>query len=115
MQQMKIRTQKGFFHIHLSCILLVFALIGGWYVYKSYKENRLKENMQAIVNDYQPIVQKVITFAQGKDKQVAQEALNVANNVANEDGVGEQQVKQFGTAIETIKKLQEKYKSPAEK
>ena len=47
-------NNRGFVHHHyfLGFIIICGFLIGGWYVLKSYQENRLKENLGIIVNDY---------------------------------------------------------------
>lgn len=109
---MKLKNQRGFFHLHLTWIVFIFALIGCWYVYKSYKENKLQENMRAVISDYQPIVKEVITLT--KDKQIAQTALEIANGVASgSGGLGEQQLNKFSGAIGMIKELQKKYQPKA--
>ena len=42
-------------------MIIIFALIGLWYAYQSYQQQRLVANMSEIFGDYQAQVMRVIT------------------------------------------------------
>lgn len=75
-----IHNNKGFFHIHmLSIAILVLCLIGAWYVWQSYKQDQLKENLLEILNDYKSTAKQVIKS--DEDKQKAEQAFDQLNNI----------------------------------
>ena len=60
---------KGFMHPHLLTILFfILVLIGGWFVYHSYTEQRLTENLLVILNDYQKAVFSVVSDKTDREK-----------------------------------------------
>ena len=54
-----LRSNRGY--IHLMPIIIIFALIGLWYAYQSYKQQRLVANMSEVFGDYQSQVMQIIT------------------------------------------------------
>ena len=63
------RNQGGWFHLHIAIpLVVVSALIGAWYVYMSYKEQRLKENMSRVLEDYRSAVVRMIPDQKDKEK-----------------------------------------------
>jgi hypothetical protein len=42
--------------LHIGTIIFILALIGAWFVYKSYKENRLQENLSMVLEDYKELL-----------------------------------------------------------
>ncbi|ANA41805.1 hypothetical protein A2G06_16850 (plasmid) [Geobacter anodireducens] len=48
---MAIFNRKGFFHMHTGAIMFVFALIGCWYMYRSFQAGNLKKDFGSMVAD----------------------------------------------------------------
>jgi len=44
----------------IGIIMLILALIGGWYMYQSYTRGQVKSNLKSISNDYVDGVKKII-------------------------------------------------------
>ena len=63
---------KGSLHI-TTIVILILALFGAWYAYKSYKQNILKENVLEAINGYRNIIEENIGDPQ--DKRNAREYL----------------------------------------
>jgi len=47
---LRILNHRGL--LHIGTIIFILPLIGAWFVYKSYKENRLQENLSMVLEDY---------------------------------------------------------------
>lgn len=54
--------------ICVSLIVLILVLIGAWFVYKSYQEHRLKENLKIVLADYRKFVVSTVEDAGKRDK-----------------------------------------------
>jgi predicted negative regulator of RcsB-dependent stress response len=54
--------------ICISLIVFILILIGAWFVYKSYQEHRLKENLRIILADYRNFVVSTVEDAGKRDK-----------------------------------------------
>ena len=61
-----ITNRKGV--IHFSAIILILALIGAWYVYRSYQERRLTENMHTVYQDYKEWTLRVVSEVRDREK-----------------------------------------------
>lgn len=48
---MAVFNRKGFFHLHAGLIMLVFALIGCWYLSRSFQAGNLKNDFASMVAD----------------------------------------------------------------
>lgn len=48
---MAVFNRKGFFHLHTGVIMLVLALIGCWYMYRSFQAGNLKNDFASMVGD----------------------------------------------------------------
>lgn len=48
-------NRKGIFHLHTGAIMLVFALIGCWYLYRSFQTGSLKNDFASMVADCQHV------------------------------------------------------------
>ena len=60
---------RGFFHLHLLSLIFFFlAMVGGWHIYTSYKQNRLGENMTMVLDDYKNLATQAITNAPDRQK-----------------------------------------------
>jgi type VI protein secretion system component VasK len=44
----------------IGIIVLLLALVGGWYVYQSYNRGQLKSNLKSITHDYEHGIKKII-------------------------------------------------------
>ena len=44
----------------IGIIMVILALIGGWYMYQSYTRGQVKNNLKSISNDYVKGVKKII-------------------------------------------------------
>ena len=44
----------------LGIIMVILALIGGWYLYQSYTRGQVKSNLKSISSDYVNGVKKII-------------------------------------------------------
>ena len=44
----------------IGIIMVILALIGGWYMYQSYNRGQVKSNLKSISNDYVNGVKKII-------------------------------------------------------
>lgn len=44
----------------IGIIVLVLALIGGWYMYQSYTRGQVKSNLKSITSDYEQGIKKII-------------------------------------------------------
>ena len=53
-----LRDNKGI--VFLKAIILILALIGAWFVYTSYRQDRLKDNMSVVLEDYKSLVMSVL-------------------------------------------------------
>lgn len=63
-----LRDQSGF-HTHtIGILMLIFSLIGAWYIYDSYKKDQLKENMSAVLAGYKGVVESVVSDPRDKEK-----------------------------------------------
>ncbi|MBK5276247.1 MAG: hypothetical protein JJE30_14515 [Desulfuromonadales bacterium] len=41
-------------------IIILLALVGGWYMYQSYTRGQVKSNLKSITNDYEHGIKKII-------------------------------------------------------
>lgn len=46
------RNNRGFFHIHLSWIIFVLAVIGAWYIYKNLIPGSFTQALSHIAADW---------------------------------------------------------------
>jgi di/tricarboxylate transporter len=44
----------------IGIIMLLLALIGGWYLYQSYNRGQVKSNLKTITSDYEHGIKKII-------------------------------------------------------
>jgi len=49
---MQTLNQKGVAHPFLALVMALFVLVGAWYVYKSYEQKQIKENLSQVCSDY---------------------------------------------------------------
>ena len=62
-------NNRGFFHLHLLTITFFsLALVGGWFIYTSYKQNRLSANMTQVLSDYKSFTLQAVTNAPDRAK-----------------------------------------------
>lgn len=57
----------------LRMIVLLLALIGGWFLYHSYQQHQLRENMGVVIKDYSHLAikgQEMIQKKYGKGVDV---------------------------------------------
>lgn len=52
-----LRNQRGGV---IGIIVLLLALIGGWYLYQSYTRGQVKSNLRTITHDYEHGIRKII-------------------------------------------------------
>jgi len=50
-----LRNQRGFFHFHINSVIIILAMVGAWYMYNSYRNDRVAENLNVIVQDYKKL------------------------------------------------------------
>ena len=67
-RRMALLNRKGATHLFLSIIVALFFLIGVWYVYKSYENKQLKENMIEICKDYQRMIDNFVKDEKDKER-----------------------------------------------
>lgn len=58
---------KGFLHIG-SILVIALAMVGAWFIYRSYSEGHIKQNLTAIYKDYRGLVRKVVKDPKEQDK-----------------------------------------------
>jgi len=68
---------RGF--IHLTPLIIVCVLAGAWYLHKSYKENRLQENIGAMLRDYRAAI--TATISNEEDKKKVEAAMDVIEEI----------------------------------
>lgn len=56
---MAISNRKGIFYLHTGAIMLVVAMIGCWYLYRSFQAGNLKNDFASMVGDCQQIASQV--------------------------------------------------------
>ena len=44
----------------IGIIVLLLALIGGWYLYQSYTRGQVKSNLKSITSDYEHGIKKIL-------------------------------------------------------
>jgi len=44
----------------IGIIILLLALIGGWYLYQSYTRGQVKSNLKSITSDYEHGIKKML-------------------------------------------------------
>jgi hypothetical protein len=52
-----LRNQRGGV---IFVIMIFLALVGAWYMYKSYTQGQVKSNLKSITNDYEHGIKKII-------------------------------------------------------
>jgi|GEM_PF-2782177 len=52
-----LRNQRGGV---IGIIVLLLALVGGWYLYQSYTRGQVKSNLKTITHDYEHGIRKII-------------------------------------------------------
>lgn len=62
-----LRSISGHIHI-ISVVVLCFALIGAWFVHKSYQEQKLKENLIKVATDYKNLADSFVKDPADKKK-----------------------------------------------
>jgi hypothetical protein len=77
-----IGNRKGV--IHFSAIILILMLIGVWYVFQSYRERRLVENMHTVYQDYKKWTMSVVKEV--KDREAVEHAFNVIEGIVSKYG-----------------------------
>jgi uncharacterized protein YneF (UPF0154 family) len=97
-------------HIHLTGIIVfIFALIGVWFTYKSYHENKLKDNLSVVINDYKDLVLTVVKDPNQK-QQVEQLFSKIQANAGGNANSYIEQIKsiamQYGNSAEIQKQLE---------
>ena len=65
---MQTLNQKGIAHPFLALVMALFILIGVWYVYKSYEQKRLKENLSQVYSDYRTWALTVVKDAKDRER-----------------------------------------------
>ncbi|GER94868.1 hypothetical protein A45J_2675 [hot springs metagenome] len=102
-----LQNTKG--SIHISTIIFIFALIGLWFIYRSYQENKLKDNLSVVINDYKSIVLAVIKDPKQK-QQVEQLFSKIQANADGNANIYIEQIKriamQYGNSAEIQKQLE---------
>jgi len=61
-----ILNHRGF--LHIGTIIIILALIGAWFVYRSYKENRLQENLSMVLDDYKELLLSKIKDPEDRER-----------------------------------------------
>jgi hypothetical protein len=64
---MQTLNQKGIAPPFLALVVALFILIGVWYVYKSYEQKRLKENLSQVYFDYRTWALTVVKDAKDRE------------------------------------------------
>ncbi|MCL4492594.1 MAG: tetratricopeptide repeat protein [Nitrospirae bacterium] len=84
----ELKGQRGHIHI-IGPLVIILVLIGGWYVWKSYKEEKLKENMSVVMEDCKNAVVSVVSDEKDKEKveQLFQQIKQVTDKYQNENFV----------------------------
>lgn len=49
--RMTLLNRRGFFHLHTGAIMLLLALIGCWYLFRSFQAGNLKNDFASMVAD----------------------------------------------------------------
>lgn len=52
-----LRNQRGGV---IGIIIILLALVGGWYLYQSYTRGQVKSNLKSITSDYKHGINKII-------------------------------------------------------
>ena len=65
---MQTSNHKGVAHPFLALVMAVFVLIGVWYVYKSYEQKQIKENLSQVYSDYRTWELTVVKDAKDKER-----------------------------------------------
>ena len=65
---MQTLNQKGIDHPFLAIVMALFILIGVWYVYKSYEQKRLNENLSQVYSDYRTWALTVVKDAKDRER-----------------------------------------------
>jgi hypothetical protein len=65
---MQTLNQKGIAPPFLALVVALFILIGVWYVYKSYEQKRLKENLSQVYFDYRTWALTVVKDAKDRER-----------------------------------------------
>ncbi|HAK87628.1 MAG: hypothetical protein A2X55_08895 [Nitrospirae bacterium GWB2_47_37] len=61
-----LRNTKGFAHI--GAVIFIFALVGSWFVYKSYHEEKLTDNLAVVLFDYKTALRSIVSDPADKVK-----------------------------------------------
>jgi amino acid permease len=65
---MQTLNQRGIAHPFLALIMALFILIGLWYIYKSYEQKWLKENLSQVYSDYRTWALTVVKDAKDRER-----------------------------------------------
>ena len=65
---MQTLNQKGIAHLFLTLVTALFILIGVWYIYKSYEQKWLKENLSQVYSDYRTWALTVVKDAKDRER-----------------------------------------------
>jgi uncharacterized protein YneF (UPF0154 family) len=102
-----VKNTKGF--IHISTIIFILALIGLWFIFRSYQENKLKDNLSVVINDYKDLVLTVVKDPNQKQK-VEQLFSKIQANAGGNANNYIEQIKsiamQYGNSAEVQKQLE---------
>lgn len=52
----------------IGIVILVLALIGGWFVVRSYQEKRLEQNMSVVFSDYKEWTLSIVRDEEDKQR-----------------------------------------------
>lgn len=96
-----LRNTKGF--VHIGAVIFIFALIGLWFTYRSYQENKLKDNLSFVLNDYKTLIISVV-----KDPAQRQEIEQLFVKIPNSS------VKDIDSYIEQVKNIVGQYRNSAD-
>jgi predicted negative regulator of RcsB-dependent stress response len=73
-----LKNERGALHI-LSLFVVILALFGAWFLYKSFQEQRLKASVMEAVNGYRQIIESAIRDPW--DRDVAHEYLQKVQDI----------------------------------
>ena len=65
---MQTLNQKGVAHPFLALVMALFVLVGAWYVYKSYEQKQVKENLNTLYTDYKTWALSVVNDNRDRER-----------------------------------------------
>ncbi len=71
-----IKNNKGVFH--LGVIIFILALIGLWFIIKSFQEGKLEDNMKLVLEDYKNFAETV-----AKDEKTKKAVKDIFKKIEN--------------------------------